>query len=193
MKVFYFDVETTGFDPVKNDITQIAGIIEIDGQTKDRFNMRCQPLNWDNINEQALAITGVSREKLKEYPLPGVIHKRLLALLGKYVDKHDRSDKFYMAGYNAIRFDADFLSNFFKKQNDDYFGSWFNWKIIDPFPVLYFWEWLGKIKLESYKLEAVCKYYNIEIDAHDAFSDISATRKLIYELRKESEKYSKGS
>lgn len=54
MKVLYFDCETTGTDPIEQDITQISGLIEIDGKVVDKFNFRCQPLNWDGISPEAL-------------------------------------------------------------------------------------------------------------------------------------------
>ena len=34
----------------------------------------------------------------------------------------------------------------------------------------------------SHKLVDVCKHFGIELDAHDALSDIKATRQLIYKL-----------
>jgi oligoribonuclease (3'-5' exoribonuclease) len=32
VKIFWFDTETTGLDPVVNSIVQLAAIIEIDGE-----------------------------------------------------------------------------------------------------------------------------------------------------------------
>ena len=47
-----------------------------------------------------------------------------------------------------------------------------------------FLEYKKLIILESHKLVDVCKYFDIKIDAHDALSDIKATRELIYKLMK---------
>jgi len=44
---------------------------------------------------------------------------------------------------------------------------------------------LGKLKLENYRLETSAKHYGIKINAHDALSDIEATRELILEIAKE--------
>ena len=68
---------------------------------------------------------------------------------------------------------------FFAKNGDVYYGSWFNWKRIDPLGVLYFMDGMGKISLPNYKLETVCDHFGIKIDAHDAISDIRATKQLI--------------
>jgi len=177
-KVFYFDVETTGFDSKKNDITQLAGMIEIDGKIKEDFNIRIQPINWDDISEDALEVTGIGIEELKKFPTAKENYNWLIETLGKYCDKYDKNDKFYFAGYN-VRFDIDFLHQFFVKQGDQYFGSWFNWKAIDPMPLLHYLEYKGILKLDNYKLETVCEHFNIKIKAHDAMSDILATRKII--------------
>lgn len=182
-KIFYFDVETTGIDPVLNDITQLSGMIEINGEIKETFNFRCQPINWANISPEALQVTGVSLEQLKTYPKPSELYAELIHLLSKYCNKFDKSDKFYFAGYN-VRFDIDFLNHFFRKQGDGYFGSWFNWKAIDPLPLFHYLEWRGDIALENYKLQTVCDHFGIAIEAHDALSDISATRSVIKELNK---------
>jgi len=183
MKVLYFDVETTGLNPVKNDITQLAGLIEINGKIVEEFNFKCQPLNWKTIESRALEVTGVGLNKLKKFDKPAKVYKQFLNLLDNYVDKFDRKDKMYFAGYN-VRFDIDFLHNFFKKQNDKYFGSWFNWKAIDPLSILHWFNYMGWINLENYKLETVCKHYDIKINSHDALSDIRATRKIIQILGK---------
>lgn len=183
-KLFIFDVETTGINPVRNDITQLSGMIEIGGKKEYEFNFRCQPLDWEAVDAQALEVTGIGLEELKTYPKPAQVYRDLLSVLGKYCDKFDRNDKFYIVGYN-VRFDVDFLYNFFKKNNDKYFGSWFNWKLIDPLPILHWMEYRGKIKLENYKLGTVCEHYGIEIEAHDAMSDIIATRKLLSTIESE--------
>ena len=57
MKKLYFDCETTGLDPIKNDIIQIAGVIEIDGHNMVDFNFKSKPFNWDAIETKALEIS----------------------------------------------------------------------------------------------------------------------------------------
>ncbi|HYD35527.1 MAG TPA: 3'-5' exonuclease [Vitreimonas sp.] len=182
MKILYFDVETTGRDAVKNDITQLSGALEIDGNIVEEFNYRLQPINWDTVEPEALEVTGISLEELKTFPTPDKAYKSFLAMLDKHISKFDRTDKFYPAGYN-VRFDLDFLGNFFKKNGNNYFGSYCNWKAIDPLPILQFMDAHKMIALENYKLSTVCNHFGIEIQAHDAMSDIMATKKLIAKVR----------
>ena len=49
MKILWLDTETTGLNTDKCDLIQLAGIVIIDGEEKERFNFYCQPVNWENI------------------------------------------------------------------------------------------------------------------------------------------------
>ena len=177
-KIFHFDAETTGLDPVRNDIIQLAYLIEIDGIEKEEGNIFMQPFDYSNISPQALEINNTTIEQLKGYQAPIDVYRNLCKTLSKYVDKYDRTDKFQPAGYN-VGFDCDFLKEWFVKNGDVYYGSWFNWKQIDPLKVLYFMDGMGLLSLPDYKLQTVCEYFDIHIKAHDAISDIKATKKLI--------------
>ena len=70
MKIMWLDVETTGLNREKCDIIQLSGIIVIDGEEKERFNFRCQPIHYENIDPTSFEKTGMTIEKLKELPLP---------------------------------------------------------------------------------------------------------------------------
>lgn len=181
MKVLYIDTETTGTNPVKHDIIQMSGFVEIDGKIRCEFNYTCQPFSFENIEPKALEVNHTTIDQLKSYPKPQEVHKLFCQVLGRFCNKFNKEDKFYIAGYN-VRFDLDFLKAFFDKCGDPYFGSWFNWKCIDPMPILHFMEYQGKIKLPDYKLVTVCNHFNIAIDAHDAFNDIKATREVISKI-----------
>ncbi len=177
-KILYVDTETTGLDENKNDIIQLSGCIETDGNLIEEFDFKVQPFSFENIDAKALSVNGISEADLKTYPPPQSVYYSFTKLLGKHVDKFNKADKFYPAGYN-VDFDLRFLKSFFLKMGDVYFGSWINWRRIDPLPILTMWDACEIINLENYKLETVCKHFGIEIKAHDAMSDITATRTLI--------------
>ena len=182
MKIFYFDTETTGTNPYKNGIIQISGIIEIDGEVKEEFNFKSKPFPADEINDEALEVSHTTKEMLESYDEPAKTYRSIINLLEKYCNKFDRNDKFYIAGYN-VKFDADFLRQFFSKCGDQYFGSWFRWELIDALPIFHFINYLGKIKLENYKLSTICDHFGISLDAHDAMNDIRATREVIKKIK----------
>lgn len=182
MKALYFDVETTGTDPVKHDIIQLAMLVETDGLIVGELELKIQPHNYDTIEQAALDVHGITIEEMRTFLQPQEALKQLLAFWGKFINKFDKKDKFTPIGYNG-RFDLDFLNQFFLKCGDKYFGSWQNWRLVDPLAIIYFLVYLGKMKLPDYKLATLCQHYNIELQAHDALSDIRATRELLSKLR----------
>ena len=109
-------------------------------------------------------------------------YNELTKLFGKYIDKFNKNDKFTAIGYN-VKFDMDFLSNFFKKNNDKFFGSWISWYALDPMQICFFYDFIGILKLNNYKLGTVCEHFGIELDAHDALNDIRATREVMNKLK----------
>lgn len=183
-KTLYLDTETTGTDCRRHGLVQLAMIVDIDGEIKAEKSWYIKPFEADVIDDEALEVNGLTMEQLKEFPAASDFYRELIAFLEQYVDKYDRSDKFYPAGFN-VDFDMKFLKRFFDKCGDPYFGSWFNGKNVDPLPWLRALDWTGKISLPDYKLATVCEHYGIPLGekAHDAMADIRATRELILRLR----------
>jgi DNA polymerase III epsilon subunit-like protein len=104
--------------------------------------------------------------------------------LDTYVDKYNKNDKFIPVGYN-VNFDIGFLREFFLKNGNKYYGSYFDYHFLDGMALTFFMRYIGKLNLENYRLETSCKHYGIEINAHDALSDIEGTRDLILQIAKE--------
>ena len=183
-KIFWFDVETTGLDKTKHALIQIAYIIEIDSVIKESGNIFIQPFKTDLIDDAALRVNKRSKEEMFKEPFlfPEDAYEKINEIFSKYIDKYNKEDKFYPAGYN-VSFDCDFLSNFFLKNNDKYFGSWFNGRNLDPKYLLALLSYEGKIDLPKHSLAEACKYFKVDLkEAHDAMSDITATRELMLKL-----------
>ena len=186
MKILWLDTETTGLNKEKCDIIQLSGIVVIDGEEKERFDFHCQPINYENIEQQALDITGMTIEKLKTFEMPQETYKKFKAILNKYIDQYDKNDKFFIAGHN-VRFDVEFLQSFFDKMGDRYLFSYFRHQTID---LMYFCTILhtsGLIELENFKLETITKYLDIKFDKdlHNSFVDVDLTRKCFCKLFKD--------
>jgi DNA polymerase III epsilon subunit-like protein len=190
MKILYFDTETTGRDDHKHEITQLAIIVEINGEVKEEVSWRCQPTNWDVIEQGALDVTGVGIEELKKLPPPEEMFKNLMDLFDRYVSKFDRApQKFYPAGHN-VGFDLKFLDAFIKKHGNADNQKWGitsyqNWRSLDSRVMANFFLVKEKIFTDDVRLETLCKFYGIDISAHDALSDIRATRSLIQRMMQE--------
>lgn len=177
-KALYFDTETTGLNSWKNDIIQFACMVEINGEIVEEWETKVMPLDFTSIEPKALEVNGLTMAMLKTYPHPREIHQQMCKLFGKYISKFDKVDKFAPIGYN-VKFDVDFLQNFFKKCDDKYYGSWFSWRLVDPIYTLYEMDYMREIALPDYKLSTVCAHFGIPLKAHDALSDIRATRELL--------------
>ncbi len=183
MKTLYFDCETTGLDPVKNDLIQLAMIIEIDGVVKGEYNFNCQPFNYDTVETGALLVQKRTITEIRGWPEPIEMFESLEMVFDGHIDRFNKHDKFEPVGYN-VSFDIGFLSKFFEKARpDDKFGLGSFVDRSSGFDLL--WHLRNKFHVNgrppgfpNLKLETIAKAHNIELDAHDALADIRATREL---------------
>lgn len=180
-KVAWLDVETTGLDPVKQDVIQVAGIIEIGGNVMEEFEFKCQPHSFENIENRALEVHGYNREDLKRFELPIKAKNQIEAIFSKYVGKYDKTDKFTMAGYN-VPFDYKFMKQFWLKCGDKYWGSFINYKLMDIYPLFELYCRVANVTLPNHKLVTAAEYFGLDFDsfggAHDAMGDIRVTREI---------------
>jgi len=178
-KLLFIDTETTGLDSDKNDIIQVAGIIEINKEVKEEFNFNVQPKNWDTIEESALKVNKITLEEMKLFPTLDDTHSKLIKVFEKYINRYDKNDKFTVIGQN-ISFDTKFLRSFFKNCNDKYFGSFINFKEIDLMTLTWWLNSIGLIDVANLKLEDTAKSLGFTYDAHNALEDVRMTRKVYY-------------
>ena len=192
MKMLFADLETTGLDPKKNGIVQLAGIFCDYDENKgfvgvqEEFNFLIRPFDSDEISEDALKIQGRTQEQIKTYASPTETYLAIKSMLGKRVDKYNKKDKMFFCGYNA-KFDMDFLREFFAKNKDVYFGSWFFFPPIDVMLMAAVGRMYNRTELPDFKLGTVAQSYGIKIDGelHDALVDIKLTMQLFQQMMTE--------
>jgi len=187
IKVLFLDTETTGLDENKHGLIQIAGILDdSSGHTIDIFNVHIKPFKGDLLNKDALIKNNINKEDFynSEFLPPRIALKSIVSFLGQYVNRYDSSDKLILAGKN-IQFDIRFLRKFFDKCDDNYYGSWFHYPYIELESEIAKYLLLKNILLPNYKIETICEYFDIDIEAHDALEDIKATRKIYYKIMNE--------
>lgn len=189
MKILWYDTETTGLTE-NSAMFQISGVIEIDGEEKEEFDIFCKPHEGADISEQALEVTGMSREELESFQSPKKAYDELVEIFSKYIDKFNKDDKFVIAGQN-VKFDIDVLNRFFRRNNDNYLGSFLNYKqVFDTLSIYMALEIADVVpKLENHKLETICKIMEVELsNAHNSLADVKATKevgdKLLQGLRR---------
>lgn len=181
-KILWFDTETTGLDSVKNGIIQIAMLVENKkGKVIDELNLRMKPFKGCVYDETALETNGKTDADIAQYIPEKDAFKTLVEFLDKHINKFDKNDKFTPAGYN-IPFDIAFLQALFKRNDNDFYGAYFNYYDVDTYALVKILDLVGTFEDKpSKKLIAVCDKFGIELDeadAHDALADIKATRKL---------------
>jgi DNA polymerase-3 subunit epsilon len=179
-KIFWFDTETTGVDPFRSCVITLAGLIEINGNVMEEVDLKFAPHEGAYIADKAIQAHGITVEEMNKFPSALKSLSLLKATLSEFVSKFDKNDKFIAAGYN-VKFDMDFLRQMFIRHNDKFFGSYFFWPVIDVQFIVARQIALIDLRLPDYKLSTLCKHYEIPIDAHDAMSDIKAT-KALYDL-----------
>ncbi len=175
MKLFYFDTETTGVKHWKNGIHQISGAIEIDGEIKEYFDIKVQPYHAAVIEPEALSVSSVTEDQIKAYMPFGDAYKQLCQMLGKYVSKFDKKDKFLLVGYNNASFDNQFLRAFFVQNGDNYFGSYFWSDSHDVMVLASNFLKDQRHEMANFQQSTVARQLGIEVDnskLHDAVYDV---------------------
>lgn len=182
-KVCWIDCETGGLDPTKHDIVQLAGIVEIDGEIKETFELRMRPSNPERLTAEALAVTKQTTAEVMAHPLSQAEgYRAFVSVLAKYVDRFNRADKMVWAGQNP-RFDIDFVRALFTVNGDKYFGSWFWGTAIDLGGFALALQLMGLMpQTINHKLGTICEALQVPLDAHKALDDVQATRTAFYKL-----------
>lgn len=187
VKIVFLDTETTGLDPKKHGIIQIAGAVtrEVGGEISviERFNYKLKPHESDEIDPQALGVTGTSLTMIELYDDPRKVHREFLSLLGRHCNKFDKMDKMMFSGYNAA-FDYAMMREWFLKCDDKYFGSWFWNPPIDVMNMAITRLYRDRARLPNFKLSTLAEFFNIVPDGnfHDAQADIDVTIKLFEKI-----------
>lgn len=184
-QITIFDLETTGVKFWRNGIHQIGGIVDIDGQEVERFDIRLAPNPAATIEQEALDVAGVTLEQVQSYQPMEDGYRQLVGILSKYVNKFDKRDKMYLVGYNNAGFDNSFLRALFQQCGDKYFGSWFYPNCMDVYVMVTPFLMGVRNDMENFKLMTVARTMGIEINEdklHDATYDIELTRDIFYKI-----------
>ena len=182
----FLDTETTGLVAQENAIVELAFILEINGRIVAEESWNMKPASGKIIVPEALEVNGITMEDIEKYPSQEVVYKRFLALLDKYINKYDSTDKLYFYAYNAP-FDQAFIEQWFKDNNNPYLFSYCAWPWIDVAVLASIYAEHQRTQLENFKLGTVCKSLGIEVDEsklHGGLYDVQLT-KMMYERLEE--------
>ncbi len=153
--IIFFDLETTGVDPAKDRVVEIAMIkLHPDG-ARSSYIKRVNP--GMPIPKEASDIHGISDDDVKDAPL----FKHIAHELYQWMQGCD------LGGYNSSKFDVPVLAEEFLRCNIDV--DFTERKMIDVQQIFF--------KMESRSLSAAYKFYcqkTLE-NAHSAEADVNAT------------------
>ncbi|MDD4931827.1 MAG: 3'-5' exonuclease [Candidatus Colwellbacteria bacterium] len=173
IKECFIDTETTSVDVTKAGVWEIGGIIRIDGKEKERFCFNCDIFDDDEVDLKALEMNGMTIKDLAKFPDPFDTYKKLIDILDKYVDRYDKTDKFFFMGYGA-EFDAKILRRWFEGMGDQFFGARFFSPWICVMTIAAHYLMKDRYKMENFKLHSVLKHLGISYDdskLHNALYD----------------------
>lgn len=184
MKMIFFDTETTGLDPVKCGIHQLAGSIVVDNKVVSRFDYKINPFSGCEIEPDALAISGVKTLDFLKYNKEWQVIYMFTSLLDRYVNMND-PEKFYLVGWRAPEFDVKFLRAFFRRHTKEkVFDGYFYNNPIDVKTLASYYLMDHRNKIPHFSLDAVASFLNIAVTPsalHSAVYDAELCRR-VYEI-----------
>lgn len=180
-KILWFDTETGGTDEKTDALIQLAAIVEVNGEVVDEIDLKMQALPGKKINNEAISKHGMTLEMISKFESPTSCMERFEKMLLKHNPYPTKTGRYVMAGYNPD-FDCRFLSQWYQDITAGPYAYWkhLQFSPIDVLPTLRAMRHAGVIDIPDTKLETVCAHLNITLNAHDALSDIRATRQLTH-------------
>lgn len=197
--IYVADTETTNLDPLKGDIIELSLLRLRDGEQKTFF---IQPVNWENIQEEALRINGhdlqemINGFRVEDDGTKTIYQKpeKALVEIEKFLmsDSCPSSER-VLAGQN-IGFDIRFLQELWARngQKETYpFGRMY----LDTMQIAFFLDYVNNVEREfGYSLSNLVKYYEVKKEkAHRAANDTRMTRDVFLKLCEASKKMTKNS
>lgn len=164
--IVVFDLETTGLDPERDEILQIAAL---DGDGNILINTYVKP-TYTQAWPDAENINGISPQIVADKPQ---IKELLPSLLGIFQSARE------LVSYNGWSFDMWFLEAVgISVQNIPHFD------VMHEFAPIY-GEWSDYHQSYRWQSLSICAhYYNYQFQAHDALEDCKATLYCCKQIRK---------
>lgn len=187
-KRVFIDIETTGLDPFKDEIIQIAAIaIDHDGNELESLEMKVQFEPTVEMND-ALCINSYDAEAWKTDALPASFAaQKLEKLLRDHatVEMISKRGKPYrvaqLVAYNGIRFDGPFLREWVRPWVS-FFPASFH--VLDPMQLAMWHRWVSPPK--NWKQDTVAEHLGITIEgeSHDALTDVRTMVEIVRMLER---------
>lgn len=189
--IYWYDLETTGTDPVFDRPLQFAGIrtdLNLE-EVGEPLNILCRPGNDALPNPEAIRVTGILMEQIEA---EGMTERDFV----ERVMREFLQPQTCVTGFNNLRFDDEFMRQMlYRGFHDPYAREWRNgnsrWDVIDLFRCAYAlrpdgFNWPEKEPgVPSFRLEDLAAANGIAHEnAHDALADVRVTIEVTQRLRR---------
>lgn len=166
----FLDVETTGFDFLRNDIISLACIIQTDDSAIE-FVGYARPGSNRYWSYDAEKVHGFSFDEAMSFPSQKELCNNFIEFVRPY-------SKLNFWCHALGLFDWKFLIHYFLKNNME-------WEIKTRFqnPQSTIPLAKSKLQLPNYKLNTIASYLNIELDHHEVLSDARACHQIWSKLK----------
>lgn len=185
MVEIWLDLETTGTSTYKHGVWQLASIFYENNRELESFEAKFKLFPHQEIDPEALKTSDQTPESIALLPPPGPAFDSFRQLLKTFVDPFNKQDKMYMYGYN-VRFDADFLRQWFYNNRDKYYGSWFWFPPVDVMNTAAEYLKNERYLLSDFKQGTVAQALGLQVDEaqlHDALYDIRLCREIYHTIK----------
>lgn len=193
MNVVFFDLETSGLDPQRHAIIQVAALaVNFDTLSVLESFERKIRFRIENADRQALEVNSYNKEVWeREAVSPAAAELDLTAFLKSHADMEMISAKSgavyrvaQLVGHNADRFDGPFLQAWYKR-----LGAFLpaSFSVLDScqYARWFYAERRHLCSPENFKLETLCQHLGLPGNGeyHDAMADVNSTLQLVRKLR----------
>lgn len=157
------DIETTGFDPVRDKILEISAVKVSNGITGDVFSTLVNP--GTEIPPHIIKLTGINNDMVSEAPFIEQVITEFVSFIGENI----------VVGHN-VAFDLNFVT----EKSFQTSGKWIENDYVDT----YYWAMSLDLPVGTYKLSALKTFFGIEQEeSHRALADCMTTFALAEKLK----------
>ena len=187
-KLLVFDVETGGLDPTQHPLLSIGMVLWHDGAIVDRISIIVNEGRemFERATPEALKINGMTWERIEREGVSVVqAYNEIKCFL---LRRNLWQKRVTLAGHN-VAFDIGFLKRLWSLVGGEAeYRTVFSHRSLCTQTLAVSLELAGRVSWKSTGLDALTKYFGIEVRAnggkHDSLEDAVATAKLFNELLK---------
>jgi DNA polymerase III epsilon subunit-like protein len=176
MRKVWIDCESTGLDPSRHTVIQIAALCE-----GDEFHAKIHPQPGTEISAGAMMVNSFLHDEAVRQD-PRTVGIDFLKFLKKHRDLN-KGYRLLFSGHN-VQFDISFLKAWYARMQVTGFEEIGDYHYCDSMHLAIALKDKGLLPLnQKLNLSALCERFGVKNEtAHDALSDIKATRELYHKM-----------